>query len=191
MSVVAIYMPALAVHLLIPSFPMRYSKQFVPSPYVNATKTVKFEDDPRLCPNGPKGPVSAEHRAIFLQECNQAFLDRKLSVKCSDVRCGSVLVDLEGVKADVATAVKEIEQKGLQLPTFSKLTVVVPEGAGGNKKASADQTGSDKKSGDSKASGDSKTSGKTGAGKSGAVTTAPKGSDKTTKKTDYEYYEEP
>lgn len=113
------------------------------------TKTVKFNDDLRLCPSGGKGPVSAEGRAIFMQECNQAYSDRGMSVKCGDVRCGSVLVDLVGEKKDVEAAVNEIASQGLQLPTFSKLTVAVDQ-VGSEADAGKTNGGDTKQSGDDK-----------------------------------------
>ena len=126
---------------------------------MKVTKTVKFKDNPRLCPSGGKGPVSAEGRAIFMQECNQAYSDRKMSVQCGDVRCGSVLVDLVGEKTDVEAAVKEIESQGLQLPTFSKLTVAAEQADNSKTKAG----GGDTKT----SSGGAKTGGSSGGAKTG------------------------
>jgi len=126
-------------------------KYFAPSVKVKVTKTVKFKDNPRLCPSGGKGPVSAEGRAIFMQECNQAYSDRKMSVQCGDVRCGSVLVDLVGEKTDVEAAVNEIKSQGLQLPTFSKLTVAPEQSGGGG--TSGGTSGGAKSGGDANAKG--------------------------------------
>merc|ERR1711907_327425 len=129
---------------------------------------VKLNDDPRLCPNGGKGPVSAEGRAIFLQECNQAYSDKKLSVQCGDVRCGSVLLDLVGEKTDVEAAVSEIKSQGLQLPTFSKLTVAAEQTSDG--KTNADGGNTNAGGGSTKTDGGN--AGGDGVGK-GATITAP------------------
>ena len=173
--------PYFSPYFLLATLSLLCSKPFVPSVFVKATQTVKFKHDLRLCPKGPKGPASTEARAIFLQECNLYYLNRELSVKCTDVRCGSVLVDLEGEKADVTTAMEEIESKGLQLPTFSKLTVFVPEPkkvettkqGDGSKPNTGKQTDSNTKTNGAKTTVKDNGNGKASTGKPGATTPGP------------------
>ena len=98
-----------------------------------------------------------------MQECNQAYSDKNMAVQCGDVRCGSVLVDLVGEKTDVEAAVSEIKTQGLQLPTFSKLTVAAEQAddgktntGGGDAKSGSNDAGGDAKKDSNDAGGDAK-----------------------------------
>ena len=60
----------------------------------------------------------------FLEECTKAFTSKSLDVECSDVRAGSILVTVRGSVADLAAAVKDVRDNGLELPSFDALTAM-------------------------------------------------------------------
>ena len=66
--------------------------------------------------------IVGSNKAKFLDECTKGFTAKSLDVECSDVRPGSIIVTVRGKVADVATAVKDVRDNGLDLPSFDALT---------------------------------------------------------------------
>jgi len=78
-----------------------------------AEQTIAFE--------GNYNDVVGSKKTKFLEECTKGFTSKSLDVECSDVRAGSIIVTVRGKVADVATAVKDVRDNGLDLPSFDAL----------------------------------------------------------------------
>ena len=71
---------------------------------------------------GDFGQIIGAKRAKFLAECTDSVSSNG-SVKCVDVRPGSIILDLKGSRAAVDAAVAQMKTNGLDLPSFTALLV--------------------------------------------------------------------
>ena len=79
------------------------------------TVTVSFEGD--------YAKVVGANKKKFLEQCSAFMSKFSAKLTCTDVRSGSILVDLQGSQADLRSAVSGVATKGLQLEGFPPLEV--------------------------------------------------------------------
>ena len=73
--------------------------------------------------DGDYEQIVGSDKQKFLRECTSALSSNGRDVECVDVRSGSIIVDVRGSKAALDAAVADVGTKGLNLPSFKKLSV--------------------------------------------------------------------
>ena len=71
---------------------------------------------------GDYDQVVGTNKAKFLEECTTELSGKVTgNVECTDVRKGSIVVDVSGPKDAVTQAVQDVQTNGLDLPSFTAL----------------------------------------------------------------------
>ena len=83
--------------------------------HTTATKLIVLDGDYEA--------IVGSNKDLFLQECTSALAVIARGVQCVDVRPGSIIVEIRGSEDAVNAAEAKVETKGLDLPSFEKLSV--------------------------------------------------------------------